>query len=64
MSRLYNKKEVSKVFNCSLGKVDLMMNDGLRYVKLGKNVRFRNEDINEYIEKNVVMQFIDLKLNM
>ena len=41
-----------------------MMNDGLRYVKLGKNVRFRNEDINEYIEKNVVMQFIDLKLNM
>lgn len=55
MSRLYNKREVSKVFNCSLGKVDLMMLDGLRYVKLGKNVRFRNEDINEYIEKNIVM---------
>ena len=39
--------------NCSVGKIDILMNNGLKYVKFGRNVRFRKEDIYEYLENKV-----------
>ena len=56
MNRLLNKKEVGEFMNVSIGKVDLMMSDGLKYIKMNRNVRFRMEDINEYINQKVVLQ--------
>tara|TARA_B110000305_G_C19353568_1_gene595565 strand:- start:916 stop:1092 length:177 start_codon:yes stop_codon:yes gene_type:complete len=51
---LYRKKDVCEMFKVSNGKLDLMMKDGLKYVKLNRNVRFRVEDINDYLDKNSV----------
>jgi predicted DNA-binding transcriptional regulator AlpA len=53
--RLLNKKELSEFMNVSIGKVDLMMSDGLKYIKMNRNVRFRMEDVNEYIDKKVIL---------
>lgn len=55
MNKLLNKKEVGELMNVSIGKVDLMMSDGLKYIKMNRNVRFRMEDINEYINQKVVL---------
>ena len=54
-NKLLNKKELSEFMNVSIGKVDLMMSDGLKYIKMNRNVRFRMEDINEYINQKVVV---------
>ena len=54
-NKLLNKKELSEFMNVSVGKVDLMMSDGLKYIKMNRNVRFRMEDINEYINQKVVV---------
>ena len=54
MSRYLNKKEVCEELGISIGKVELMMKDGLKYVKFGRNVRFNLNDIEEYMERNLV----------
>jgi len=54
-NKLLNKKELSEFMNVSIGKVDLMMSDGLKYIKMNRNVRFRMEDVNEYINQKVVV---------
>jgi len=54
MSRYLNKKEVCEELGISIGKVELMMKDGLKYVKFGRNVRFNVSDIEEYMERNLV----------
>ena len=56
MSRYLNKKELCEELGVSIGKVELMMKDGLKYVKFGGNVRFKVEDVDEYMEKNLVGQ--------
>tara|TARA_R110000803_G_scaffold197974_2_gene261662 strand:- start:3849 stop:4070 length:222 start_codon:yes stop_codon:yes gene_type:complete len=55
-SKLLRKKDVCEMFGVSLGKVDLMMDDGLKYIKLNRNVRFRLEDLNEYIDNKIVVE--------
>jgi len=55
-SKLMRKRDVCEMLGVSMGKVDLMMDDGLRYIKLNRNVRFRLDDINEYLEKNIVVE--------
>jgi len=54
-NRLLNKRELSEYMGVSMGKVELMMSDGLKYIKMNRNVRFRMEDINDYINKRVVV---------
>lgn len=49
-SKLLTKKDVCEMFGVSLGKVDIMMSNGLKYYKLNRNVRFRLDDLNQYIE--------------
>lgn len=54
-NKLLRKRDVCEMLKVSNGKLDLMMRDGLKYVKLNRNVRFRIEDINDYLEKNIVI---------
>lgn len=53
--KLLRKRDVCEMLKVSNGKLDLMMRDGLKYVKLNRNVRFRVEDINDYLDKNIVI---------
>ena len=57
-NRLLNKRELGEYIGVSIGKVELMMSDGLKYIKMNRNVRFRMEDINEYLNQRVVIQFL------
>lgn len=54
-NRLLNKRELSEYMGVSMGKVELMMSDGLKYIKMNRNVRFRMEDINDYLNQRVVV---------
>ena len=54
-SRYINKKELCNYLGISIGKVDLLMNNDLKYVKFGRNVRFHLSDVNEYMNKNKVV---------
>lgn len=43
---LLNKKELSEYLNCSMGTIDNLMKEGrIKYIKLGKMVRFDKTDI-------------------
>lgn len=48
---LKTKRDVARYFSISLGTVERLMRNGLKYVKVGGLVRFRPEDIAEYLEK-------------
>ena len=51
--KLINKKELCEIMGISLGKVDGLIKDNkIRYLKIGKNVRFRKVDISSYLNKN------------
>ena len=52
-TKLLTKRDICEMLGVSLGKVDIMMSEGLKYIKLNRNVRFRLEDINQYIEENI-----------
>lgn len=54
MSKYYSKLELCEELGVSIGKVDLMMKDGLKYSKFGRNVRFRDSDVEEYMDRYVV----------
>ena len=47
--RLYRKKDLADYLQVSIGKVDLMMKNGLPYVKDGGNVRFIKNQVDEYL---------------
>jgi len=53
-NKLLNKKELSEYLGVSIGKIDLIMSDGLKYIKMKRNVRFRMQDVNEYISQKIV----------
>ena len=47
-----NKKQLSKYLGISIGKIDnLIKNKNIGYYKIGKSVRFKVEDINDWITK-------------
>ena len=54
-NKLLRKIDVCEMLGVSIGKVDLMMEDGLKYIKLNRNVRFRVEDVNEYLNNKIVV---------
>ena len=57
--KLYNKKELCKLMGISIGKIDLLMKENkISYFKIGKNVRFREVDINNYLNKNYKVERI------
>ena len=55
VNKLLRKIDVCEMLGVSIGKVDLMMDDGLKYIKLNRNVRFRVEDVNEYLNNKKVV---------
>lgn len=54
MSKYLSKDDLRDKLGISMGKVELMMKDGLRYVKFGRNVRFKEEDVERYLENYLV----------
>lgn len=48
-NKLLSKQDVTTYLDVSLGMVDKLMKEDLPYIKLGKSVRFRKNDIDNYI---------------
>ena len=49
---LLNKKQLSNYLGMSIGKIDnLIKDDKIGYYKIGKNVRFNMNEINEWLSK-------------
>ena len=47
-----DKKQLSNYLGISIGKIDnLIKNKNIGYYKIGKSVRFKVEDINDWITK-------------
>jgi len=52
MDTLYRKLDLVERLNLSIGTIDNHMNKGtLRYLKIGKSVRFTEADVNEWVSK-------------
>lgn len=49
--RYLDKKGLSEYLGVSMGKVEIMMNDNLNYVKFGRNVRFDLDDVLDYMNQ-------------
>lgn len=50
--RLLDKKQVSKMLECSVGKIDTAMRKReISYIKKGNKVRFKEEDVEAYAKK-------------
>ena len=47
--RLLKKKDLAEYLQVSMGKVEIMMNTGLPYIKDGRNVRFIKQQVDEYL---------------
>ena len=45
MNDILTKKEVSQFLKCSIGMVDKLMSNNLPYYKIGRNVKFKKEEI-------------------
>ena len=55
MNTLYDKKALQKILGISSAKVDVMVRDKeISYVRVGRLVRFRVEDVFDYVQNNVV----------
>jgi excisionase family DNA binding protein len=54
-NRLRNKREAARYLNVSVGTLERMMRGGLPYVKLtaAGAVRFRDSDLNDFVEDRV-----------
>ena len=51
-NKFYNKKQLSEYLGISIGKIDKMMkNKNIEYFKFGKSVRFKIDDINNWVTK-------------
>jgi excisionase family DNA binding protein len=50
MDKLYTKKDVAKLLNCSLSKINILLKENkIPYLKIEKNVRFHMEDLNNWL---------------
>jgi excisionase family DNA binding protein len=51
--KLYKKRELCEIMGVSIGKIDFLMKENkISYLKIGKNVRFREDDLDKYLNKN------------
>ena len=56
MNDILTKKEVSQFLKCSIGMVDKLMSNNLPYYKIGRNVKFKREEIIDYLEERKGVQ--------
>ena len=51
--KLIKKKDLCEIMGISIGKVNGLIKDNkIRYLKIGKNVRFREVDISNFLNRN------------
>jgi excisionase family DNA binding protein len=53
---LKNKREAARYLGISPGSLERLMRSGLAYVRVGNLVRFRPEDLADYIERRRVQR--------
>lgn len=53
-SSILTKKELSNYIKCSVGMIDNLMKEDLPYIKLGRNVKFKKEDIDLYLNSKTI----------
>jgi excisionase family DNA binding protein len=58
---LKNKKQAAQYLNVSGATLERLMNAGLPYVKLTGAVRFRLEDLNEFISARLVKRTVEVR---
>jgi excisionase family DNA binding protein len=51
---LKNKREAARYLGVSLGSLERLMRSGLTYIRVGNLVRFRPEDLADFIERRRV----------
>jgi excisionase family DNA binding protein len=51
---LKNKREAARYLGVSPGSLERLMRSGLAYIRVGNLVRFRPEDLLDYIERRRV----------
>jgi excisionase family DNA binding protein len=51
---LKSKREAARYLGVSLGSLERLMRSGLAYVRVGNLVRFRPEDLGDFIEQRRV----------
>ena len=56
MNDILTKKEVSQFLKCSIGMVDKLMSNNLPYYKIGRNVKFKKEDIENYLTSKTIIK--------
>ena len=53
MNNLYSKYDLSDMLKLSVATIDNKMKDGsIKFYKIGKSVRFDDEQINEFLKDN------------
>jgi excisionase family DNA binding protein len=53
-----DKKQVSKMLECSIGKIDTAMRKNqLTYAKIGNKVRFKKEEVEQYVKEYMFKRF-------
>jgi len=63
MNNLYTKIDLSELLSVSIGTIDNQMKGGsLPYVKFGKSVRFREEDVDDFVRKSYPKKYLSKKL--
>lgn len=63
MNNLYTKIDLSELLSVSVGTIDNQMKGGkLPYVKFGKAVRFREEDVDDFVRKSYPKKYLSKKL--
>lgn len=48
---MVDKKELAKHFNVSIPTIDRLMKDGMPYYKIGRLVRFKLEEVENYLKE-------------
>ena len=59
MDTLYRKLDLIEQLNLSVGTIDNHMKKGsLKYLKIGKDVRFRDEDVDSWVKQHYPIKHI------
>ena len=59
MQELYTKIDLAEQLSVSIGTIDNHMKSGnLKYVKIGKSVRFTEEDIEDFIRRHYPIKYM------
>ena len=51
---MLRKKDVAMMLDVSVGKIDALMKEGMKYYKFGRSVRFNISDVKQYLETKTI----------